>query len=156
MTPQIHSSILQPSINTQVRRKQLIGALALVGGALIIAGTLLPWFSLFAGLQPYSGVVGLNGRLLLAGGVVSSIAGGYFFFRSSPKLHWAIGLFGFLLLACSGALLLQLLLTYRTLAANPLIVAALGPGLFVVLVGAALVFGTLFVSYQPAPQTRLD
>ena len=60
-------------------------------------------------------------------------------------LRWGIGLLGFVQLAGASVPLLNLLLTYRTLAADPLLVAALGPGLFIVLAGAAFVFGTLFI-----------
>ncbi len=130
------------------RRQRLIAGMAIVGGVLIISGTLLPWFSLFAGLQSYSGLAGLNGRLLLASGALAVIAGTLFLLRGPLLLRWGIGLWGFLLLAWTGWLIIQLLRTYRDLASDPLMVAALGPGLFVVLAGAALVFGTMFVKHE--------
>ncbi len=49
-------------------RERLVAVAAVVGGALIATGAFLPWLSLFAGLHPLRGVIGLNGRLLAAGG----------------------------------------------------------------------------------------
>src|SRR5207249_75574 len=54
--------------------ERLVAAAALVGGALVAAGAFLPWLSLFAGLHPLRGVIGLNGRLLAAGGGVCLVA----------------------------------------------------------------------------------
>ena len=130
------------------RGQRLIGALASGGGLLMVIGTMLPWFSLFAGLQSYSGLIGWNGWFLLAAGVLSAMTGALFLIRGTPMVRWSIGLGGFVLLAYTSWLLLQLLRTYHDLASDPLMVAALGPGLFVVLVGAALVFGTLFVKHE--------
>lgn len=81
-------------VNGPTRRRRLIGALATVGGALMVIGTLLPWFSLLAGLQSYSGLEGLNGWLLIAGGGASSLAGLVFLVRGTPALRWGIGLLG--------------------------------------------------------------
>lgn len=51
------------------------GITAIIGGALVGTGAILPWLSLFAGLQSYSGMIGLYGRLLFGGGVLA-VAGG--------------------------------------------------------------------------------
>jgi hypothetical protein len=116
------------------------------GGVTVILGAWLSWFSLFAGLQPYRGVDVLNGRLLLAGGVLSVFAGIGFRWRRGVRLRWGIGLLGFVLLAFASWSALQLLVIYRELSADPLVVARLGPGLIVVGAGALLVFATLFLS----------
>ncbi len=123
-----------------------IGGLAIAGGAVVAAGTAFAWFSLFAGLQPYRGIDLLNGRLLLAGGLLSILAGAWFLFRRRLWLHWGIGLLGFALLALGSWSLLQLLVIYRRLAGDPFMVAALGPGLFLAVAGALLIFATLFLS----------
>src|SRR5215813_15439255 len=86
---------------------------AIAGGAIVILGTWLSWFSLFAGLQPYRGVDVLNGRLLTAGGVLSILAGVWFLRRSGSRLRWGIGLFGFAMLAFASWSLVQLLILYR-------------------------------------------
>ena len=48
---------------------------AVTGGVLVGVGAALPWLSLFAGLQSYSGLVGLYGRLLIVGAALA-VAGG--------------------------------------------------------------------------------
>jgi len=56
------------------KTKVLIAWITISGGLIVILGTWLSWFSLFAGLQPYRGVDVLNGRLLSAGGGLSILA----------------------------------------------------------------------------------
>src|SRR5215471_7579437 len=101
----------------QVRSRSLgrptIASLAIGGGAIVILGAWLSWFSLFAGLQPYRGVDVLNGRLLAAGGGLSVLAGVLFSLRGSPALRWGIGLLGFALLAFASWSALQLRAIYR-------------------------------------------
>jgi hypothetical protein len=122
-----------------------IAWVAVGGGATVILGAWLSWFSLFAGLQPYRGVDVLNGRLLVAGGVLSVLAGIGFRLRRGVRLRWGIGLLGFVLLAFASWSVLQLQVIYRQLATDPLVVARLGPGLIVVVAGAVLIFATLFL-----------
>jgi hypothetical protein len=119
---------------------------AIGGGVIIILGAGLSWFSLFAGLQTYRGVNFLNGRVLAAGGALGILAGVWFSLRSSPRLRWGIGLLGFVLLAFASWSGLQLRVIYRALAADPFVVAGLGPGLIIVVAGALLMFATLFLS----------
>jgi hypothetical protein len=118
---------------------------AIAGGAIVILGTWLPWFSLYAGLQPYRGLNVLNGRLLAAGGVLTIFAGVWFLRRSGRRLRWGIGLFGFAMLAFASWSLVQLLTLYRELSTDPMMVAKLGPGLIVVLLGALVIFATMFL-----------
>ena len=133
--------------NTRPRRWP-IAAAAIGGGVLVLVGVALPWFTLFAGLQSYSGVVGGNGYLLLGGGMLSLVSGAWFLQSGTLTLRWSIGLLGFALLTFASWLLLHLMATYRQLAADPLLVAALGPGLFVVVAGALVIFATLFLRYE--------
>ena len=123
-----------------------IAAGAISGGALVIVGAWLSWFSLFAGLQPYRGVDVLNGRLLAGCGALSVLAGVAFLWRSSSRLRWGIGLLGFGLLAFASWTLVQLvMIMYRQLYTDPMLLPKLGPGLIVVVIGALLIFGTLFL-----------
>src|SRR5262245_61759152 len=123
-----------------------VGAAAIAGGATVIWGTWLSWFSLFAGLQPYRGVDVLNGRLLAAGGLLSIVAGAWFWVSGDRRLRWGIGLLGFALLAFASWSGLQVRIIYRALAADPLLVARQGPGLVVAVIGALAIFATLFVA----------
>jgi hypothetical protein len=122
-----------------------IAAAAISGGALVIIGARLSWFSLFAGLQPYRGVDVLNGRLLAGCGALSVLAGVAFLWRSSSRLRWGIGLLGFALLAFASWTLVQLVIMYHQLYTDPMMLPKLGPGLIVIVVGALLVFATLFM-----------
>ena len=106
---------------------------------MIAGGTLLPWVSFFAGLHPVHGVAGLNGRLLLAAGLVIMLAGVAFLIWGGDQLRRGIGWAGVLLSGISLVLLLRLFQTLEQLAASPMMVPQLGPGLFVTTVGAAVV-----------------
>ncbi len=122
-----------------------ISLAAAVGGSLVIIGSLLPWLTLLAGLRSYAGTAGTNGQVLLVGGTLAVASGLGYLVAGGRALRWGVGLLGFALLAGAAWLTLQLLATYRELAADPFAVAALGPGLFVALGGAGLVFATLFL-----------
>src|SRR5215471_12737053 len=123
-----------------------VAAAAIGGGAITILGVSLSWFSLFAGLQHYRGVDLLNGRLLAAGGFLSIVAGAWFSVRAGRPLRWGIGLLGFALLAFASWSGLQLRVIYRDLAADPLMVVRLGPGLIVALTGALVIFASFFLA----------
>lgn len=128
--------------------KTLIAWAAISGGIIVIVGTWLPWFSLFAGLQPYRGVDVLNGRLLMGGGVFSILSGVWFLRHGGLRLRWGIGLLGFAMLAFASWSLFQLLILYRQLSADPMMVAKLGPGLIFITVGSLLVFATFFLNTE--------
>lgn len=115
------------------------GAVGTTGGALIIAGTLLPWFSLYAGLHPLRGTAGLNGRLLLAGGAVAVLLGLALFVRGDRRLRRVLGGLGVGLAIFAAWILLGLPATYRTMQDNPMLVARIGPGVFVAMLGALVV-----------------
>ena len=105
---------------------------------MIAGGTLLPWVSFFAGLHPVHGVAGLNGRLLLAAGLVIMLAGVAFLIWGGDLLRHAIGWVGVLLSGISLVLLFRLFQAQELLAASPMMVPRMGPGLFVSAAGAAL------------------
>lgn len=120
------------------------GMTAALGGALVVSGVLLPWLSLYGGLERLNGFAGGNGKLLAAGGAVCVVAGAWLAVRGGRALRFVIGGLGFLLAAFSAELLAQLLATYRSLEGG-LTFARLGPGLFVSAAGAVLVLGTVFL-----------
>ncbi len=113
-------------------------AATLVGGALVMLGAWLPWLTLFAGLQQYGGLIGAYGRILFAGGllaIVTSIA----VLRTRRRfLRWGTGLLGITLLGFTWWLLAGLAGTLRQ-GLSAMLVPRAGPGLYVSLVGAALI-----------------
>jgi hypothetical protein len=125
-------------------QQKSIAMLAMVGGLLISLGTLLPWFSLFAGLHSFPGVAGLNGRILLGAGVVTVLAGIIFLLKKPKLLQDGINVLGIALFSFSIWLVVGLIQTYQKLASDPFVVANLGPGLFIVLLGSVLLVSTVF------------
>ena len=103
-------------------------------------GAFLPWLTLYAGLHPLRGVIGLNGRVLATGGAVCLVAGVRGWLRPAPSVWWVVGVLGGALAGFGVWLMAQLLITYHQLRANPMLVPRLGPGLFLA-VGGALVAG---------------
>jgi hypothetical protein len=128
-----------------------VGLAAVAGAVLVMVGAVLPWLSVYAGLKTYSGLAGLNGRLLLGGGLLGLLGGVWCLRVRRQALQWTLGLWGFVLLAFTGWLLVQLLTAYRGLAADPFFLARLGPGVPVATVGAATLAGTLLVSPAGPP-----
>lgn len=139
--------------------RRLVAGLGVAGGALVVIGSALPWISLYAGLQSIAGTEGLNGRILAAlGGVAIAVAVAHAI-RGGQGSRWLLGIAGFAVLALGGWLGIQLLQTEAVLAADPLLVSRLEPGLAVALVGGSLLLATLFVpAWSPAaaevPQRR--
>lgn len=110
---------------------------SLVGGVLVMAGALLPWLTLFAGLQRYSGMVGWYGRAIFASGALV-VAGGLWRHGRPPSwLRRMIAGLGPVLVVFAGWLLLGLRQIIQH-PASPMLVPRAGPGLFVVLAGAGL------------------
>jgi len=125
------------------QREGLLATAAVLGGSLVVAGALSPWITVFAGLHPYPGTLGLNGRLLLGGGVLSVLAGLAFLLYPAPQLRWAISGLGLVLLAFGGYLLPRLWSAQlEIMSAHSMMVPELGPGLFICLAGALMVAAT--------------
>ncbi len=118
--------------------RRLASAAALLGGMLVTGGAFLPWLSFFAGLYPLRGVLGPWGKLLAGGGSVIVVLAALGLWRPNRRLDVAAALLGCALVAFAGWLTAQLLLTFRHLQANVMVVPRVGPGLFVVLAGALL------------------
>jgi len=136
-------------IGSRSLNQKCIAGAAILGGTTIVVGAFLSWFSIFAGLQSYRGVDVLNGRLLAAGGALTVLAGFWFRRRNSVRLRWAIGLLGFALLAFASWSSVQLMILYRQLSADPMMLPRPGTGLIVIEVGALIIFGTLFLGNEP-------
>jgi hypothetical protein len=111
---------------------------ALFGGVLVMLGAWLPWLTMFAGLQQYRGLLGLHGHIVFAGGALAIVASiGTLrtrrrWIRSGTALLGAmlLGFIGWLLTGLAGMLQHGL---------SAMLVPRAGPGLFVSLVGAALI-----------------
>jgi len=111
----------------------------IAGGALVVVGAWLPWFSLYAGLHPLRGTSALNGQLLVAGGLAAVLIGLGLLIPSRRALRWPLGGLGLSLTLFTTWILLGVPATYRAMQENPLLVARLGPGLIVVMLGALLI-----------------
>jgi len=111
---------------------------ALPGATLVMLGAWLPWLTLFAGLQRYGGFTGRYGWLLLAGGALA-LASSVGAMRTDHRwLEWGTTVLGLALIAFTCWLLAGLAGILRH-GASAMLVARPGPGLFVSLLGAALV-----------------
>jgi len=123
-------------------RERLVASAAVASGMLIVLGAFLPWLSLFAGLHPMRGVIGLNGRLLAVGGALCLVAGVRYWQRPAPRLRHAVAVLAWGLAGFTLWLMIQLFVTYRDLRANGMLVPRLGPGLFLALVGSLVAGAT--------------
>ena len=116
-------------------------AAVVLGGALVATGALLPWLTLFAGLQHYSGLIGLYGWLVLAGGVASVATGLAMFVRRELWLERGGLTIGLALTVFTLWLVGRLFETMHGIGADAMLVARPGPGLFVAMAGALVVAG---------------
>jgi hypothetical protein len=134
-------------------RDRLVASAAIAGGVLMAAGAFLPWLSLYAGLYPLRGVIGLNGRIVAAGGAICLAAGITSWLRPASRVRSLVALVGGGLTGFCVWLIVQLLITYRNLGTNPMLVPRLGPGLFVAVAGSLLAGAsaiTLWSAVRPA------
>jgi hypothetical protein len=111
---------------------------ALLGSALVMLGAWLPWLTLFAGLQRYGGLIGVHGQILFAGGVLAFAASIGTLWTPRRWIRSGTALLGLMLLGFISWLVAGLLeMLHHDLSA--MLVPRAGPGLFVSLLGAALV-----------------
>ena len=111
------------------------------GGALLMLGAALPWLTLYAGFQQYSGLVGQFGWGIFATGLLAIVAGMFalrgrrlWLERTSPALGIAVMAFAVWLLQGLHEI------THRPDAV--MLVPRDGPGLYVIAAGAiAIVLG---------------
>lgn len=127
-------------------RRSLITLLAVGGAGCTIAGAVLPWLTVYEGLDSYSGIAGTNGQLLAAGGAAAALLGLVYRVRATSPVRYLIGGLGFVLALFCAYLLAQLLSVYKQL--HGVFLPALGPGVFLATGGALLIFSTLFVGAE--------
>lgn len=126
----------------QVPRRRSIPALLMVLGGLGIGiGASLPWMYSFAGLIPLRGVIGLNGRLLLAAGALCVVLGVLLGrrtrlapYRVLQRLMAALGIG----IICIAVWLLIGVWQLGTRSESAMLALRPGPGLFVVGLGGVL------------------
>ena len=124
-----------------IRQQQWLSGAFAASGALAIAGALLPWLTLYAGLFQYNGLVGLYGRLIVAAGAVAFLGG---VLTARVRSRWrrlggaALGL---VLLAFSVWLYVGLQEIVRR-PESVMLVPRPGPGLFVVFAASAMMIAT--------------
>lgn len=120
---------------------------AATAAALLIAGALTPWLTLYAGLQTFPGTTGTYGRALLGAGALLALVAVAAAVRPADRWRWATGLIG----AAALYPAVHAVLGLRSIAQlDGLLVAAPGPGPWLALAGGAVAFATLFV--RPATQ----
>lgn len=125
--------------------RSAVAALAAAGGSLLVAGSVLPWLSLYAGVDPISGIDGINGRVLALAGALTVAAGLIYAWRPSTQLRYGLAGLGFVASGFAAWVVSQLLGSYQQLQADPFVLASLGSGSFVALGGSLIVLGTLLV-----------
>ena len=135
---------MTPLIRTLVPRSRPPGvlgnAIATLGGAfLVLLGVALPWLTLFAGLQTYTGFAGRNGHLVFAGGIAAALCALVMLARPLPALGLLTAALGATLMGFSAWLLVGVMTLARREASNPMVLAHPGPGLFVVAGGALVI-----------------
>lgn len=112
---------------------------SIAGGSLVLAGAILPWLTLDSGLQSFGGTTGVYGWLVVAagtlavaGGVRELVAPARWILRASGALGVILAVFALWLLAGVDQFV------HRQDAA--MLVPGAGPGLYLVLAGAAAIF----------------
>ncbi len=132
------------------RQQRLVALCGVGGGALIAAGSLQPWFSLFAGLQPYAGTVGVYGRILLGVGLLVCALSALLWWSTraiavtrAASLQSAVGV---ITLTFAIWIAYGLQQQMAELAANPMLVAEYGPGVPLVLLGAMVLTASALVA----------
>ena len=112
--------------------------MALAGGIAVAVGALLPWLTLYGGLHPMRGIIGLYGWLLLSAGVVSVLLVSAAWRRrriaSRLLLLLAFATLGF----SSWIAFAEIPATLVAISNNPFLVAGRGPGPYVIVAGSLL------------------
>ena len=130
----------------------MTAAIVIFGGMTVVVGTLMPWMTFFGGLHTYRGIIGLYGRLIAGGGAVAVALGLFLGARDNWLLRWSAGILGGAILLFSAVLLRNLVAVIGDLRGDPMMVAAPGRGLYVCLVGGALLCGSLVTSSKQLPR----
>ena len=127
-------------------------AVALLGCALVMAGTYMPWMTLFAGLKKMNGFAGLNGWLIAGAAIATAFAVVLETRASKPATAIAIAL--------SSSTLVFSLWLLRGLAAivgdgraNPMMLTRSGPGLYMIIMGALVTLAAFLPATMGKPKT---
>jgi hypothetical protein len=140
------------AVGDRLGADRLIALFAVAGGGGVITGAVLPWLSVYYGLDTYNGTAGTNGLLLVAGGAAVVLLGLWYALRRRAGVRYLIAGLGFALALFSAYLLAELLALDKQLHAGFL--PALGPGVFVASGGALLILATLFINAGRAVPAR--
>ncbi|MGH3472776.1 MAG: hypothetical protein ACRDPG_12145 [Nocardioidaceae bacterium] len=142
--------------NATWRRRMGVAFLALSGAGLVGYGVALPWLSTYAGLVSQRGWGTRNGTILLAGSVAVAVVAVAHLLRPAAILRWMLAAGGFALAGFAGYLLVQLYAVFEGI--DQMAFATKGPGLYVAVAGAAVVFSTVFVpaTFEPTRRSRED
>jgi len=105
----------------------------------MLLGAFLPWLTLFAGLHPLRGIIGLNGRIIALGGAICLGAGMVGWLRPRKSARRIALVLGYCLTGFMLWLMVQQFILFHELRMNAMLVPRLGPGLFVSLAGALAV-----------------
>lgn len=128
------------------RRRLFLALPPLVGGTAVALGAVLPWLTLYAGLHQVRGISGLFGQLALGAGLACVAGALTYAWRGSPAVYRGLGWLGLLLLGFASFLIFRLYGTYGLLLTQPMLVARIGPGVFVTTSGALAVAVTFFLA----------
>ena len=114
---------------------------------LIVTSSTLPWLSLFAGLQAFRGIIGWNGRGILAAGAVVALGGAVALAgRASRFVRRAVSLLAALVAGSALMLVVRLITAWRDLVSrDAMLVARPGVGLPVVVAGAIVAAVAIFI-----------
>jgi hypothetical protein len=144
----------------------LSGVLGLLGGIGISIGAWLPWMSLYAGLVSLRGLIGLNGRLLLAAGLLGVALGIILARENSRGYHVAArrlaAALGVGVIGASTWLFVGVWHLSHGRGASAMLIPRAGPGLFVVTLGGVLLVLAAYVPEglkgfaRPEPTDRLN
>ncbi|MGH7626837.1 MAG: hypothetical protein ACREOJ_16165 [Gemmatimonadaceae bacterium] len=115
-----------------------MGMAAVAGGSALIAGAWLPWMTLFAGLYPMRGIVGLNGRVICAAGIAVLLLGAVLLARDVRGAAIMLSGAGLLLLALAGSIFVGIHQLMAGSGHHTMVVPQAGVGVYVVLLGAVL------------------
>lgn len=119
-------------------RRNRVGLAAIAGGSALIAGAWLPWLSLFAGLYPIRGIIGLNGRLIFVAGLAIVVLGAMLLRRDVRGASVMLGGAGVLLLALVAFIFVGIRHLTDGAGDQAMLVPQAGIGFWVVLLGAVL------------------
>lgn len=119
-------------------RRTRMGLAAIAGGGALIAGAWLPWLSLFAGLYPMRGIIGLNGQLIFVAGLAITVLGAVLLARDVRAASLMLGGAGVLLLGLVASIFAGIRHLTNGTGDQAMLVPRAGVGFWVVVLGAVV------------------